>query len=171
MTVSTALYLGPAQVQDVLGDRVSLRLRDQETWATMAMVNQYRPLAGDVVLAIGDGEEFYVIGVITGRGQTVMTVPGDLKIIAPKGSIDLVAMRGVSITSPAIRMQTNRLEVMARSCFERFDYAYSWVREKLHVRAGRMKTSVKDNYHLSAERIVENARRDVTIDGDSVNLG
>jgi hypothetical protein len=77
----------------------------------------------------------------------------------------------VSVRSPAIRLQANRLDVVARAVFERFSTAYTWIKDSFQLRTGRMRTTVGESYHLGAERIVEKARKDVTIDGESINLG
>jgi hypothetical protein len=171
MLVETTTFLGAAKVLDVLDSRVALEMPDRKVWATVALAGLYRPVSGDVVLAIGGEGGYYVIGVLSASGPTVITSNGDLSLLAANGSIHLVSTKGISARSPAMRFHAGRLEFVARSAFERFNTAYSWIKDNLQLRTGRMRTSVKESYHLGADRIVQKARKDVTIDGDSINLG
>ena len=66
MLTDTATYLGPATVEEIVGNRILLRLPDREGWAQLALSFPYEPRAGDVVLVIGE-EDLFVIGVITGH--------------------------------------------------------------------------------------------------------
>ena len=170
MLVETTNYVGPARILDVIESRVVLQLGDLEVPATVALT-PYRPVCGDIVLAIGGETGYYVIGLLHGTGPTTITSPGDLNIIATNGVISLLSTKMVSLKSPTIRLNANRLDVAARAVFERFSTAYTWIKDNFQLRTGRMRTTVRDSYHLGAERIVEKARKDVTIDGDSINLG
>jgi hypothetical protein len=170
MLVETKSYLGPARVLDVVDSHVRVQLPDREEWAILAM-GSYQPAQGDVVLAIGGETGYFVIGLIQGTGSVTITSPGDVNIIAANGVINLLSTKMLSLKSPAIRLQANRLDVTARAVFQRFTTAYTWVKDNLQLRTGRMRTTVKESYHLGADRIVEKAKKDVTIDGDSINLG
>ena len=63
--------LGPATVLELVGDRLRLKRGDVEAWARLALAYPYQPEPGDLVLTIGE-EEIYVIGVLLGRGKTVL---------------------------------------------------------------------------------------------------
>jgi len=171
MPVATTTYLGPARVLELRESHVQVELPDGPTSATLA-TGAYRPAPGDLVLAIGSDESgYYVIGVLQGTGAVTITSPGDLNLIAANGAISLVSTRAVALKSPAIRLHANRLDVAARAMFERCSTAYTWIKDHFQLRTGRMRTTVHDSYHVSAERIVEKAKKDVTIDGESINLG
>jgi hypothetical protein len=167
----TTTYVGPARVLAAGGNRAKLELPDQHVWAIVALGGFYRPAVDDVVLAIGQKGAWYVIGVIHGRGPTTLTVPGDLAIRAPRGGIELTAAKGVTVKSPDVTIAADRLELLARSVFERFTDATRWVKAAFQVRAGRVRTRVDGDYDLAADRILERAEHDVKIDGSKIHLG
>jgi hypothetical protein len=163
--------LSPARVICVAGNRVQLEFPDERTWATVALAYPYQPAVGDSVLAIGQGDQWYVIGVLEGSGKTTITVPGDLAIRAPAGKIELAAGRGLKLKGPTVRIVAGKLEVVARSAFERFSQATLWVKETLKTRTRRMRTRVEGTFDLNAGRILERADGDVKIDGSKIHLG
>src|SRR5262245_32429412 len=83
----TLEHLGPATVTAVLDQEVELELPGNRCWARLAMAVAYQPQIGDTVLAIATPKDCYVIGVLEGRGPTVLNAPGDLELSAPYGSI------------------------------------------------------------------------------------
>jgi hypothetical protein len=164
-------YLGPARVVQAGDGRVRLRLHDQEVWATVALAYPYQPAAGDRVLAIGQDEAWYVIGVLQGSGTTTLSVPGDLDLRAPRGAIRLHAGTEVSVQGPVVRLKAHRLEVFARSVKERFRNALRWVQQTFRLHADRVVTRVDADYRLNAGRIKEKAKGTVQIDGERIDLG
>ena len=164
-------YLGPAQVLLAAGRRVKLELPDEHVWAQSALAFPYQPVAGDTVLAIAQSGTWYVIGVLKGTGPTTLIVPGDLRLLAPRGSIELSSSQAVRIKSPEVKLVAHKLELVARTIFERFASATRWVREAFQLRAGRMRTQVESSYRVKAGRIVERAEGDVKIDGRKIHLG
>jgi len=163
--------LSPARILRIEGTRVQIEFPDEFVWATVALAYPYEPAINDTVLAIGQREAWYVIGVIQGSGRTSLTVPGDLAIRAPNGSIELNAARGVKIKSPAVQIVAGKLDVFAHAVMERFASATRWVKETFQIRAGRQRTQVEGSYTVKADRIVERAEGDVKIDGDQIKLG
>jgi hypothetical protein len=170
-TLEATTYLGPARVLAAAGNRAKLELPDEHVWATLALGGPYQPAADDIVLAIGREGAWYVIGVIQGCGKTTLTVPGDLAIKAPRGTIEITAAKGVKVKSPEVTIAAGKLELWARSIFERFLEATRWIRDAFQLRAGRLRTRVDGDYDLGAERIRERADEDVVIDGSKIHLG
>ena len=168
---ATTSYLGPARVLSIGGNRAELEVQNDHVWATVALGGPYQPAVDDVVLAIAQAREWYVIGVIRGRGTTTLTVPGDLAIRAPRGGIELTAARGVTVKSAEVIIVARRLELIARSVFERFTDATRWITGAFQFRAGRVRTRVDGDYDLVADRILEVAENDVKIDGSKIHLG
>jgi Protein of unknown function (DUF3540) len=164
-------YLGPARVLTAAGNRAKIELPDEHAWAIVALAVPYQPAVDDEVLAVGRNGEWYVIGVIRGRGKTTLTVPGDLDICAPQGAIELTAAKGVTIKSSEVTVAAGRLQLLARSVFERFTDATRWVKEAFQLRAGRVRTRVDGDYDLGADRILERAEGAVKIDGSKIHLG
>jgi uncharacterized protein DUF3540 len=171
IALEQSTYLGPATVLTAAGGRVKLELPDAHEWALCALAFPYRPVAGDVVLAAGRAGAWYVIGVLAGRGESTLTVPGDLTIAAPRGRVVLQARDGIDLKSDSVRVSANRLELLARSLVERFADATRWVKDVFQLRAGRIRTRVDGCYDLDAGRIAACADGDVKIDGTSINLG
>lgn len=171
MLVENSVTLGPAKVIQRQGAQVLLESPNGPVLATMALAAFYEPVPGDVVLAIGQEETFYVIGVLHASGHTVIRSSGDLTLIAPTGKLNLFATQGITIHSPNLFLRAVRLEIIAQTVFEKFESAYRRVKDCFQLRVGRMRTVSKGNLHVKAERIVEVAEKDVTIDGDKVNLG
>jgi hypothetical protein len=170
-TLESTTYLGPARVLTAAGNRAKLELPDEYVWAVVALGMPYEPAVDDVVLAIGQKGSWYVIGLIQARGKTTLTVPGDLEIRAPRGGIQLSAATNVTVKGPEVTIAANKLELFAKSVFERFTAATRWVKEAFQLHAGRCRTRVDGCYELSAERIRERAEREVKIDGSKIHLG
>ena len=171
MLTETSAQLGTAKVVAVDGARVRITVGDGEAWAQLALAFPYKPVAGDSVLAIGQDEAWYVIGVLQGRGVSSFVAPGDLELRAPNGSIGLVASEGVRIEAPEVELRADRLELAARTVFERFVSAYRRVAEAFHLRAGSVRTVVDETWDVRADRITERATGDVRIDGEKIHLG
>jgi hypothetical protein len=146
-------------------------LPDEFVWAEVAISFPYQVTVGDTVLAVGQDGAWYVIGVIQGTGPTTLTVPGDLRLRAPRGGIELSAGKGVRIKSPRVKLVSGKLEVLAKNAFERFGHATRRVKDAFQLRAGRLRTRVESSYDLGAERILVHADDDVKIDGRKIHLG
>jgi hypothetical protein len=170
MLVDTATFLGLAKVLRVEGVRLRLEAGDREIDALLATPYPYRPAAGDTVVALGQAEPYFVIGVLHGEGTTSFTAPGNLELRAT-GTIDLRASKGVRITSPDVSVRAGTLRLIAKSVTEKFVDAARWVRDAFQLRAGRVRQVVDGKYSLQAERIHERAKDDVKIDGRKIDLG
>ena len=164
-------YLGPARIVHIESDRVQLAFPDQHVRALLAIAFPYQPAVDDIVLAVGQDESWYVIGVLKANGDTVIRVPGNLKLEAPYGRIELKSAEEISLLSRNVRVVADRIDLLARALAEKFQTATRWVKELFHVRAGTMHSQVKETYRVQAERIVERAAGDVRIDGKKIHLG
>lgn len=169
----TGLRLGPATVRRVSGRRVLLRRADDaaEEWAELALAGPYLPVPDDVVLAVGQEDRVYVIGVLQGRGPSVMAFPGDVTISAPQGAVRLDAGKGVTMSAPKIELQAGEIEVDATTWTQRLETAYHWVKDLLQVRAGRSRTVVEGTSHQMAERTYIRSEKEVKVDGEKIYLG
>lgn len=155
----------------------------------------------------------------TGRGSLIMP-EGDLRLCAPRGSIELVAAEGIRATAggeialevpgdagaSAVRLDGDALRVNAkesdlslgdvraragalhaavdraeltfgsvlRSAGRVIDQAenlYQRVSELCEVKAGRLRTLVREGVWMKGEDVTVLARKDVRIDGEHINLG
>jgi hypothetical protein len=171
LTFDRGAFLGPARVCEVSGNQVQLEFPDELPWAILALAYPYQPAVGDNVLAAGQGQNWYVIGVLQGTGKTTFAVPGDFEVLAPRGRISLIAGKGFLVKSPEVKITAGKLEVVARRVLERFSDATRWVKGAWKIRAGQVRTRVGGDYQINADRIIERADRDVRIDGDKIHLG
>jgi hypothetical protein len=165
------IYLGPARVGKVARGGALLEFPDQKTWATLALAAPYQPVVGDTVLAIAQQDQWYVIGVIEGRGTTAITAPGDLELRAPHGEIRLTASEGVRIKSDLVGIVTERFQVAAVSASEKFQRVRRRVAEMYAITAGTLKAAVQATLRLKGKRVVHRAEEDVEIDGQKIRLG
>ena len=164
-------FLGPARVERVEGNRVLLVLKEKRVWAMSAIGYPYRFESNDEVLTIGQRENWYIIGIISGQGKTSFQVPGNLQIHTPQGSIELIAAKGITMRSPSVSIVAARLNVAAKKVTERFDQLKQWIKQSIDVVAGRMSVRLDQSYRLNADKIVERAKGDVKIDGNKIHLG
>lgn len=171
LALEQTTYLGPAEVVRVAPGKVQIDLPDDQPWAQLALALPYQPAIGDSLLVVGHEDNWYVIGVLRGAGKTCLTVPGDLELRAPQGRIEMSAAQGVIIRSPLVRLAADKLELAARSVFERFIEATRWVQNTFQLHAGKVRTRVEGTYRLQANRVVEHAQEDVKIDGQKIHLG
>lgn len=170
MQTLTKHYLGPATVIAVVGELVMLATPAGEFEAELALAFPYRPVQGDIVLTIGEEGNAWVIGVIRGSGLTEFSVPGDMRIEA-RGRISISGERGLALRAPRMELRADRLEVTAQAIVERSLRSYRWVKNAMQVTAGRLRTLVQGQATLHARRIVEQAEKDVLVDGERINLG
>ena len=171
MLVETISYLGPARVLEVDRAKVLIDSPFFKSWATLALPWVYEPALDDSVLVLGQGNEYYVVGVLNGTGKTIITAPGDLELRAPNGAIDLLSSKEVRIQAPKLKLRTKKLEVIATLLRESFSRVHRSVQNTLTITAGRMRTVVDKDYEVRAERISECASNSVRIDGEKINLG
>ena len=162
---------GPMKVIAVEGNHVMVSAGDEPRLARVAMAQSYRPAVGDEVLTIGRGSEWFVIGLLAGSGETVLSAPGDVTIAAPSGKLRLLARDGIVLKGSLVTILAEKLELTAGHLFERLSSLTQWVSGAVQRRLGRERTRVEGDSDLKAGRIVQIAEADVTIDGQRINLG
>lgn len=163
--IGTETTLGPATVVRTEGRPDHVRVKREDgafVWARLALAVPYRPAVGDEVLVVGS-ERIYVIGLLRGAG--------DLKLEAPDGFIDVVAGRGVRIVAPEVSLRAGRLEIVAQRILEKARDAYLWIAELFQLKSRRMRASAESTLDMRAETAYVRAKRDMNIDGRSINLG
>ena len=171
LTLDQGTYLGPARVCQIAGKRVQLEFPDELPWARLALAYPYQPAVGDIVLSAGQGQDWYVIGVLEGTGKTSFNVPGDLELLAPRGRIRLFAGKGFQLKSPEVKISAAKLELVANRLLEHFTDASCWVKNAWRLTAGRVRENVEGEFQVNAKRIIQRATDDVRIDGNKINLG
>ena len=169
----TGLHLGPATVSRAAGRRVQLRREGQEAeeWADLALAFPYQPAPGDVVLVVAQEERAYVIGVLQGKGPSVLAFPGDVTLSAPRGAVHIDAAKGVTVNAPSVEMRAETIELEATTLTQRIESAFHWVKDLLQVRAGRSRTVVDGTSHQLAERTFIRSEKETKVDGEKIYLG
>ncbi len=164
-------FIGPATVDRSEAGRVLLRVNDAQVWAIPALAYSYSFECEDTVLVIGQNDDWYVIGVLKGRGKTSFHVQGDLQFVSTQGSIDLIAPKGISIKSNRITLMASQLSILAKRLSQRLQSLRTNVKNGVTLVAARVSNTVSGSHRLKAGKIVERADGDVKIDGRKIHLG
>lgn len=161
-----------AEVVAVERHRLRCRRADgSDCQAIPALAMCYQPNVGDEVVLLAGDDEHFVVGVTKATAPTGLRVAGDLDLQAD-GRIRLQAGEGIELRSPEIAIEAlRRLQLTARSCVQRLGSLFAWVADTCQFRSKRLRLQAEQTAHLTAERLVERARRDVKIDGDRIRLG
>lgn len=174
---ASAPALGPAVVlepREGIDPRreVDVRLGDGAvTRARMAMPLPYEPCAGDTVLVIGDAGGHYVIGVLEGRGRTVVEMHGDVDLRALGGVLRLQSDRGVHIDAPEVEVLARRLRTVADTVVQTVGSLRQRVTELLSVHAAQSHSVVDGASVAQAKSTTILSEEKVTINGKAVHLG
>ena len=164
--------LGRGIVTAVVGARVTVALAGgTEVSAELALALPYAACEGDVLLVIGDGGEFFVIGVLAGRGKTSLELSGDVSLHAVGGTLELSGDAGVRVRGPTIEVHADRLHTVARSVVETFSSLFQRVSEVLHVHAREEVTIVDEGSFKQAKTAAIQTEETVTINGKEIHLG
>jgi len=165
-------YLGPARVTRIAaavleaelptGERVSPRL---------ALAFPFVPAEGDSLLVIGQGDRYFVIGVLETTGRTALHFQGDVELRADGGTVELHGERGVAIHGPTIEIRTRRLEVLAEKATEAFGSVVTRVKSLLSLHAGESATIVRGEWSNRSERASITSQEVVSVNGKEVHLG
>jgi hypothetical protein len=165
-------YLGPADVIGASGPSVEVELPGgRRVEATIALALPYEPVAGDVLLVIGQGDAYYVIGVIHGQGRTALAFHGDVELASIDGKVVVTGRRGVELRAPEVDVSTGKLRMVAGAVMQRFTSVCQRVTELLSVHAGASHTLVDEGSFAQAKRAVLQTEETVTINGKEIHLG
>lgn len=165
-------YLGPAHVVRVAPHELEIELRGGErVTAQMALAFPYAPEVGDVLLVIGRDSEHYVIGVLRGTGKASLSFQGAVDLRAQGGPLTLSSDQGVAIRSPAVGIETGKLQMFAGSVVQKFTSLYQRVRDAMDLRAGSARTVVDEQSYLTAKNAAIVTQETMSINGSEIHLG
>jgi hypothetical protein len=165
-------YLGPGYVIEALPHQAVVEIRGGErVRADLALSVPYAVAVGDVLLVIGKGEDYYVIGVLHGSGTTSLSFQGAVELRATGGPLTLASDRGVAIHGPEMEIQTGKLQVFAGRVVEKLGSVYQRVRDTLNVHVGKAHTVVEDSSFLTAKNASIVTQETMSINGDEIHLG
>jgi hypothetical protein len=160
----------PARVNAVLREEVEVAFDDRLLFARLAVPAVYRPVAGDEVLVIEAADAAFVVGVLRANGPTEICAPGDLRLLAPNGHIQLEAPV-VHTTTAEVRIDAGLMTIAAGEVREALGAVFRRVRGMVDSEAVSIVTRVRDLFSLSAGRLRASASGDVKIDGEHIHLG
>lgn len=170
--MAVAEYLGPGRVVEARPGAVEVEIGGGErAVAQMALAYPYAPVVSDVLLVIGRGGEYYVIGVLHGTGRATLAFSGGVELRAEGGPLTLSSDRGVAIRGPEMEVETGKLRMIAGSVAQKFGSLYQRVRESLSVHAGQAQTIVEERSSLTAKNASIVTEETMTINGSEIHLG
>lgn len=164
-------YLGAAEVTSALPHELSVRLpRGATVRARLALAFPYEAQPGDQVLVIGTADGHYVIGVLSGTGQTTLKFPADVELSAG-GTLRLSAEKGVAVEAPDVSLTTRKLRMIAAEVAQTFTSLRQRVAELWSVQAGQAHTVVEGSMHTQSKSATILTEGKVAINGKEVHLG
>ena len=160
------------------------------------------PAVGDRVLLSLSDRECFILAILTreagDREEVRLTVPGDLTVAAPNGSVRIASGRETSLTSEKISLkavegqasfktfsliskifsgQFERVKAAGRTVdnfFEkvvsRFYSNYRYVEEHEEVQAGSMRHLVDGTLTIQTENTVHTAEEHIKLDAEQIHL-
>ncbi|WP_434046517.1 DUF3540 domain-containing protein [Sorangium cellulosum] len=165
-------YLGPARVTALEAGAVAVELPGgQPVAVAMALALPYEPALGDTLLVIGRGESYYAIGVLHGRGRTVLSLQGDVAVHAREGALSLSGDRGVEIRGPELDVQAGKIRMVADAVVQKFTSVYQRVSALLSVQASESHTVVEKTSFTKAKNATILTEETVTVNGKQILLG
>jgi adhesin HecA-like repeat protein len=165
-------FLGPGLVTEVLAAperAVMVSLGGSEVVRAELAV-AYEPAVDDTLLVIGT-TEYYVIGVLAGRGKHVLVSHGDVVVHAVGGALELRGDTALRMTAPSVDVNAGTLRTVARSVVEAFATLHQRVADLLSTHAGQSHTVVEREAITQARSAAIQTEDTVTINGKQIHLG
>ena len=165
-------YLGPARVTEVAGGAITAALPDgTAVRARMALAFPYRPAPGDSLLLVGRDGAFYVIGVLQGAGETVLSFAGGVEVRAEGGPLRLTSDQAVELCAPEVSVDAGSVRIFAEAAVEKLGTLYRHVRGLFRARAGESETLVDGSALTRAKSATILTDEHTTINGKQIHLG
>lgn len=124
---------------------------------------------GSQALMLQHEDRWLVVGIL-GGAKDRFHVEGDFCIRA-SGRLSLESAQEIVQEAPQVTTRANVFQIFAGEFLSRASRALHWVAERLETQAGDMLTRVEGEARRDAGTIVENARENVSIDGQRIDLG
>ena len=170
-------YLGAARAVRVERGSLLVALEEEAVArgtlvrATPALAFPYQPAVGDQLLVIGDAHAFYVIGVLSGRGQSSLEGPRGVSLRAEGGALHLVGDRGVRVSGSRIHVEAERWRKLAATALLTLGQRVTHVRDLQEVEAGDVDELSQSRWVLQARRVLLKALTNARIKSTTVRVG
>jgi hypothetical protein len=169
---SPSRSLGPAEVLSVGPGYVEVCLEHGAVArAELALATPYEPAIGDQLLVIGDADRHWVIGVIRGKGRTVLSFDGDVELRSNDGVLRLASGKRVEVESPDVAFHVGTLRTVADSVIEHVSSLTQRVRSLLSVHAGQRREIIDGSTTTQAQSSTLLTEGDVKVNGKAIHLG
>jgi hypothetical protein len=167
------VHLGPAVVLAVApAAPLAIRLADgRKVTARPAFALPYHATAGDELLVIGQGDAFYAIGVLQGRGQHAIDLPGDVRLRALDGTLTLSGDRGIEMETPALAMRASKLDMIVETVSQCLGSVTQFVRDRIAVQAGDSQVVVRESAQQIARNTVILSEDTSTLNAKKIQIG
>lgn len=170
-------YLGSGCVTAFEGPDVVVALDDgREVDAEMALAFPYRPVIGDALLVIGREEEgkvaqYFVIGVLHGRGRAVLEMQGDVDLRAVGGRLTLAGDEGVSLRGRDLDVLVDKVHVVADSVAHKCTTMFQRVRKLFATHAGASQQQIDGDMATQAKTATIVTEEKILLNGKQIHLG
>lgn len=170
-------YLGAARVVRVFQGSLQVALEEPtvpahtRVQAIPALTFPYQPVVGDQLLVIGDAHAFYAIGVLSGRGSSVLSNPRGVSLRAEGGRLRLAGERALRMRGSRIRVEAERLRQLAVEAVFGFGERTTRVRDGHKVEAGSVDELSQRHWMLQAGSVVMKALLGARIKSTTVRVG
>jgi hypothetical protein len=164
--------LGPAEVLSVGPGYVEVRLEHGAVArAELALATPYEAVVGDQLLVIGQADRHWVIGVIRGRGRTVLSFDGDVELRSNDGVLRLASGKRVEVESPDVSFHVGTLRTVADAVIEHVSSLTQRVRALMSVHAGQRREIIDGSTSTQARSSTLVTEGDVKVNGKAIHLG
>jgi hypothetical protein len=165
--------VGPAVVvarEDDGAVRVT-RPDGSEVRAEMALALPYEACKGDVLLVIGGGDGWYVIGVLSGKGKTDLSFPGDVTLRSLGGRVEIAGDEGVHLRGREVELHAGVLRVVAETAIETVSTLVQRVADAITTYARSSHTLVEEDAYTQAKTAAFRTEETLSINGKQIHLG
>jgi hypothetical protein len=141
--------------------------------ATMALLVPYAPRLNDELLVVGRSSgEFFVVGVIRGRGGLRTEFHDDFRLVSLTGNVFVRAARRLSLQTPRLELQAHRmLQRSAERVVLRSARAERSARKKMVVMAGVFAEVTQKRWFRRAKHVVVKVAKTVRFNGKTARIG
>jgi hypothetical protein len=167
-----ATGISAGRVLETDGGRALVELDSgARAWADPAMPVRYAPAVGDQLLTAGDGERFWIIGVVQGTGAVSVTGFGDVEVRSIGGTLRLGGTEATEVQTGRLSIMADSVSTVARTVRESIGSLIQVVTGRRVVRSGSDFRVVEGTAFQRSERMHAVASKEVRIDGTTVHLG
>jgi hypothetical protein len=124
-----------------------------------------------VLLVIGQGDDWWVIGVLAGRGKASLALQGDVAVRAVDGVLSLDGDRGVVVRGPTVDLHAGSLRTFARDALTTLESLVQRVAGLVSSHARQSYTLVEEDAVTQAKTAAIQTEGAVTINGKEILLG